>query len=187
MVLGRISPMQSNDLGEIVGPISEAYISRPAPGKHISFDGRLLHGAPADADVWKLAAPAAVGTAKASRVTFLVNVWLNHVPSSAEPFPADRIAQLTPHDLALRKPDVEPVEKEATSLEVGSDSEGSKVVEMGFDAGAPVALRLPLPVASLETAGGGPGSVTEGGSWLLNYPVTEGPGGAVGICRISPK
>lgn len=185
MVLGRISPMQSDDLGVIVGPINKAFLSRPAPGKHISFDGRMLHGAPADANIWKQTASVA-GTADASRVTFLVNVWLNHVPSSAEPFPTDRIAQLTPKDLVLRKPDVQPMERDATSLDVCSAS-GSKLVEMSFVAGVPVALCLPLPVASLETAGGAKDSSTEGGTWILNYPVTEGPGGPEGICRISRK
>lgn len=52
-------------------------------GKHISFDGRLLHGAPAGADLWNIGrnhTEASTG----SRVTFLVNIWLNYVPLSTE-------------------------------------------------------------------------------------------------------
>eukprot|EP00961_Rhodomonas_salina_P295751 3935761-Rhodomonas_salina.1 len=31
---------------------TQAFLSRPLAGKHIAFDGRLLHGAPADANAW---------------------------------------------------------------------------------------------------------------------------------------
>ena len=46
--------------------IGRAWVSFPAPLKHMSFDGRLLHGAPA----LQLLRPDAV------RVTFLANVGL---------------------------------------------------------------------------------------------------------------
>lgn len=52
-----------------------AHVSHPRVGKHVCFDGRFLHSA-----VSEFAQP---GTATA-RVTFLVNVWLNHRPLSVE-------------------------------------------------------------------------------------------------------
>ena len=48
----------------------------PAAGRHLAFDGRMLHGAPSGLG----GAPPARGR----RCTFLVNVWLNHVPWGAE-------------------------------------------------------------------------------------------------------
>jgi len=58
-------------------PIHRAEAAFPRVGRHISFDGRMLHGAPSD-----IAAAAAAPGAR--RVTFLVNVWLNHVPWGSE-------------------------------------------------------------------------------------------------------
>lgn len=51
------------------GAIQEGLLSFPSSGKHIVFDGQLLHGN--IPDVGELG----------ERVTFLVNIWLNHRPS----------------------------------------------------------------------------------------------------------
>jgi hypothetical protein len=82
-------------------------------GKHLSFDGRMLHGAPSDAmadgSFERQCAGAAVhnddddddaGTRKIlarrrRRVTFLVNVWLNYRPYGVEPFPDGMIGKLS--------------------------------------------------------------------------------------------
>jgi len=184
VVLGCVSPMESDALGAIVGPINEAFISRPAAGKHISFDGRLLHGAPADADIWKNSALADVR--KGSRVTFLVNVWLNHAPSSAEPLPADKAAQLATTSVCLRQSSSEPAELEATSLDMAAQSDSNKILDMRFIAPTPVVLRFPLPVNHLQgVAAGSESAAVEGGSWLLKYPVTDSPDGPQGPCCIS--
>jgi hypothetical protein len=82
--------------------ISKAYVSYPKIGKHTSFDGRLLHGAPSDIF------PSLEALSKAKngpeeppskrlktepeqesdkpqpRITLLVNIWLNHCPMDAE-------------------------------------------------------------------------------------------------------
>ena len=195
VVFGCISPMETDTLGKIIGPIDEAFISRPAPGKHISFDGRLLHGAPADANIWK--SPSGTVDSKSSRVTFLVNVWLNHVPSSAEPFPADKVVQLASTSLELRQSAGNHTENKATQVDVhGGRGETSpeaaqdtnKVIEMKFVARAPVTLRLPLPVKDLQGASaqvGKEGATTEGSSWLLKFAVTEAAGVPSGMCDIS--
>jgi hypothetical protein len=91
--------------------LSNAWVSYPKIGKHVAFDGRLLHGAPSDVfpSLRTLLANAAntttseepptkrskVDTLSKSqddhdkqqpqeRVTLLVNVWLNHCPLDAE-------------------------------------------------------------------------------------------------------
>ena len=85
VVLDCISPLLPDETP--CGPIPSATACWPQPGRHLSFDGRKLHGAMSD-----LAASAstAAGSSKAKppkRITLLVNVWLNHVPWGAEPLP----------------------------------------------------------------------------------------------------
>lgn len=55
-----------------------AFISWPRCGKHLSFDGRFLHGAPSNIQK---------KPSEDVRVTFLVNIWLYHKPLGIEPFP----------------------------------------------------------------------------------------------------
>lgn len=58
-------------------------------------DGRLLHGAPSDLSAfWEEGKGAA--SESNCRVTLLVNVWLNHIPASAEPASAEMRGQMTP-------------------------------------------------------------------------------------------
>ena len=78
-----------------------AYASFPVVGKHMSFDGRLLHGVITDGSSWTpdpsndlsgplpppLMGSAATGNARRAapqRVTVLVNVWIGHRPSGAK-------------------------------------------------------------------------------------------------------
>ncbi|CAB9529724.1 expressed unknown protein [Seminavis robusta] len=81
---------------------SKVWLSYPKIGKHMAFDGRLLHGAPSDVFPSLQAMSAAAGTKKEGdeppskrqkvetddmpqeRITLLVNVWLNHCPLDAE-------------------------------------------------------------------------------------------------------
>lgn len=47
----------------------------------MAFDGRYLHGASSDvARLMGIVAPEQQDGARAPRVTFLVNIWLNHRP-----------------------------------------------------------------------------------------------------------
>ena len=63
-------------------------MSHPAVGKHIAFDGELLHGVP----------PELMGPQPEAgpfeRVTFLVNLWLAGPLSGIEEFPADVASML---------------------------------------------------------------------------------------------
>ena len=74
LVLERPSPLLAQQ--PCTGPVPAAEACWPAAGRHLAFDGRMLHGAPSGLG----GAPAARGR----RCNFLVNVWLNHVPWGAE-------------------------------------------------------------------------------------------------------
>ena len=73
------------------GPIARAWLSAPRARKHVCFDGRLLHGAPAAFGRARAGVDAAgrrgAAAAAAPRVTFLVNIWLNHRPLGVARFP----------------------------------------------------------------------------------------------------
>ena len=85
-------------------------LSYPTPGKHLVFDGRFLHAAPTLLNEGVATAAAAAiaataegkdgkegkedvagdgGSAGSVRVTFLVNIWLNHQPVGIAPFPTE--------------------------------------------------------------------------------------------------
>jgi len=87
--------------------ISEMMVSHPAPQKHLVFDGRLLHGAPSHFALRRQAQPqsqlqtSAAPTATSDdssdndqhmRITFLVNIWIDHKPVAVETLP-DSIRQ----------------------------------------------------------------------------------------------
>lgn len=99
---GRNYPTSEPD-DAINCPLQMCVLSRPAVGKHITFDGLHLHGAPADlyeedtssnsVDEDEEEESDEEGSSKRpSRVTFLVNIWLNHVPTQAVPLDDDLAA-----------------------------------------------------------------------------------------------
>ncbi|CAM9153425.1 unnamed protein product [Hapterophycus canaliculatus] len=148
IILEKKGPMACEDVRGVSGESSKAWISRPNLGKHICFDGRYLHAAPADLAVPPSPAPpghrdvetkkrdkdgepksappvgaaGVVATAASTidsarrcpatngggvrssgrRVTFLVNVWLNHAPKTAAPLPGTTAAKLSRGTLAAR-------------------------------------------------------------------------------------
>jgi hypothetical protein len=77
LVLNQRCPVEYDAVPEVFGEVSEGWLSFPLAGKHMSFDGQLLHGAPHQL------APPPVQQAEV-RVTFLANVWLNYHPSGLE-------------------------------------------------------------------------------------------------------
>ena len=88
LVLDHVPPMMYEDVEQFRGPVGQGYLSFPKRGKHIAFDGRLLHGAPRE-----LAKPRHVEKGY-ERVSFLVNIWLNYRPRAIEPFPEEEIGNL---------------------------------------------------------------------------------------------
>ena len=74
-------------VADVYGAVSAATLSFPRTGKHLVFDGRLLHGAvPVVAD----------DPSSSPRITFLVNIWLDHRPVQIEPMLAALAERLTP-------------------------------------------------------------------------------------------
>ena len=75
--------------------MSHVYLSRPTTGKHVKFDGSLLHGAiPLDMSNSSTAKnqwsqPQDASSCSLLRVTFLVNLWKDHQPMGIHPLPDD--------------------------------------------------------------------------------------------------
>lgn len=106
-------------------PLDRVYVSYPAPCKHVSFDGRYLHGAPDCTALRRTgtttttttpssASPSSSSSVTAStpsshlRITFLVNIWLNHRPLGVSPLPEDLSAmvnRVVPLDSAALRSD----------------------------------------------------------------------------------
>ena len=131
VVMDRHSPQQGN-IESLNGDIRKGWVSHPRIGRHLAFDGRLLHGAPAtffppaaasqntgtvDDDNESKPPPAKKAKVESEstpqndhpinqRITLLVNVWVNHCPLDAEPLDDDVCSQLkTPSDaLRLKQP-----------------------------------------------------------------------------------
>ena len=108
LVLDCRAPMETVDSCE--SDASTVWVSCPVQGKHMCFDGRFLHSASAElahemeGDAWDTSNAQGKGKKEEEpRVTFLVNVWLNHRPEAAVPLKdkvASRLSQTrVTHDL----------------------------------------------------------------------------------------
>ena len=93
------------------GPADSVIVSKPSLGKHIKFDGRLLHAAPSSLILGNssnenqneiesknkskkiIPAPSIFNN---KRITFLVNIWLNHIPIQAKAFPVESLKRFSP-------------------------------------------------------------------------------------------
>ena len=108
----RPPPPSDPEKQSLNGSIKKAWLSHPAFGKHVSFDGRLLHGAPGkyfpsvakksndstsepQAKRLKTEGDVDIFSGSGKRVTFLVNIWLNHCPIESEPLEDDIVDKLT--------------------------------------------------------------------------------------------
>jgi len=132
LVLDEKSPTNNNTASSLNGNVERSWLSSPSIGKHISFDGRLLHGAPGaffpaasnprkqqqqqtqpfDAEIHSTSKMnkkskmtedkqiiisednSVTFTTSNKRITFLVNIWLNHCPLDAELLDQDVCDQL---------------------------------------------------------------------------------------------
>ena len=95
-------------------------------GKHVAFDGRLLHGVFPELTPGEATGDPASG----SRVTFLVNIWLNHRPRDVRRLPDDVARALTPN-------------AEIERLRLGEPREGLGMTGV-VDDSSPKTLREPL-------------------------------------------
>ncbi|CAK9014963.1 unnamed protein product [Durusdinium trenchii] len=77
-----------------------AHLSLPVRGKHICFDGTLLHAAPVELrDAFNFSFNASdklTGKKRSTRTTLLVNIWCGHVPRDPQRLPAEMASKLSP-------------------------------------------------------------------------------------------
>jgi hypothetical protein len=112
-IVKKVGSVYSQD--DHSGETNEIVINKPIIGKHIKFDGRLLHAAPAldlvDLNIdpkEKIADRNTNDIAKLEsehqpkRITFLVNIWLNHIPIQAQSYPIDAINDFISPVLGLK-------------------------------------------------------------------------------------
>ena len=92
--------------GDAMGKVDRVGVIWPTSFKHMSFDGRFLHGGVGDlcpeGDSWppkRMPTVNVEGAAEVKRfrreemrITFLVNVWLNHKPFAIERCVAEYVA-----------------------------------------------------------------------------------------------
>ena len=131
LVLNKQSPTPGiNIVDKFGGDVDKGWLSGPKFGKHIAFDGRLLHGAPAtffpgSNDDKNISQSDETHEPHAKRqkvmnnqnqenskdkqepklrVTFMVNIWLNHCPLDADLLDDDIVSKLkTPWDTSLEQ------------------------------------------------------------------------------------
>ena len=129
------------------GRLAHAVLSYPRQGKHLAFDGRMLHGAPAELS----APPPRVDVAPGGerlRVSILVNLW-PHRPLSRGALPQALAATLAAREhpsggaqpwalpsLLSIGPTVAPALPTAcAAAEVGPDGDGAAARTIGLDVG----------------------------------------------------
>lgn len=100
----------------IVGLADSFTASKPIMCKHITFNGALLHAAPSDlTEVDDAESDAESEDSEDSeeseesddadavnRVTFLVNIWINHIPSQSKRFPAKQLSKFQKFNKAIK-------------------------------------------------------------------------------------
>lgn len=153
LVVDRRNPSRPGEVPSIYGAIEQGLLSHPSVGKHIVFDGQLLHGtAPQPSKSTDAACEAGP---ERERVTFLVNVWLNHRPSHCRPVPEDLARRLGDAALPLSIPT--PTEPAIETAEEGGGSsgrgEGGLALEASFGRTRPHAHRLRASLPGLPRGG----------------------------------
>ena len=119
-------------------PIDEMYISFPETSKHISFDGRYLHGAPIVPSINLLRKLCRNSpTASHDRVTFLVNIWIHHIPSEVQRLPPQIAKKLPSSDQFLNNSHslsslIQPCKQELSVISIlGKESRVSRYKRTG--------------------------------------------------------
>ena len=87
-----VLPARADALGDAVPTGGGAFVSFPHAGKHLCFDGTLLHGCPHALAVEMEAEIRPEIRAEIRRLTLLVNLWRRHRPAGPRPLPR-RVAE----------------------------------------------------------------------------------------------
>jgi len=145
-------------------PIRRGLASWPSAGKHLSFDGRHLHGVPHELLQIPVlpppGRPAAVAeAARGQRVTFLVNIWLNYRPLGIQPFPDTLVCRMSAarHVGSLfRAPCCgKPICRAEESIAASTKDSETGLTATSFQmegSGGPYHLTLRLPMLALRNA-----------------------------------
>ena len=170
-IMNKKSPVPSDvEKKSLNGSIDKGWLACPSMGKHIAFDGRLLHGAigtflsksastinnmDGEERGAKRRKVGEDGEAKecdniSKRVTFMVNVWINHCPIDAELFDDEICSQMKTYW------ENEKVEANGTKLK--GDPSYKKPLELTLDG---VDKRNNVYVKKVSLAKGESESVTE--------------------------
>ena len=163
LVLQQRCPVEYDAVPEAFGSISEGWLSYPLPGKHMSFDGRFLHGAPASL------APVTSGSDEL-RITFLANIWLNYHPSGLEMFPASEMASLMTTPQQLRQLSLDLATTDTPVELTGPSSSDPYELELNFggQTGRDWQAVVPLPHAALS-------ALPPGAAAHIRWPYWKGP------------
>ena len=86
LVMDKTAPVMYEEIDLFRGVVTSAVLSHPEVGKHLSFDGRMLHGAPREMGRENL-------DENKLRVSFLVNIWLGHKPRDLDLFPEEGLTE----------------------------------------------------------------------------------------------
>jgi hypothetical protein len=122
---------------DIDAPIDSVGIVFPSIGKHLAFNGALLHGAPAVLRSLEQEGEGeegedeegvrGVGEEEESsewRITFLVNVWIGHRPCGIAPLPEEILQSLSSPSLSLvLQPEEQPIRIQITEETVSEACE----------------------------------------------------------------
>ena len=128
--------------------IHSAHLSLPVPGKHICFDGTLLHGAPVELrNVFGSCVPR-TGKKRSARSTLLVNIWRGHRPRDPQRLPSEVAAKLGP--VTVASPFTLGSQRAAASCELVV-GRGVSAQEMSWSFGESDGLSVAFPVP-LEAA-----------------------------------
>ena len=157
------------------GAIGGGTLSYPKRGKHLVFDGRHLHGA-----VPTRTERAGDVRRGATRVSFLVNVWLNHRPRGIESLPAELLPQLSKSLLVVEAPS-----RSASAGSSANDDDTGSASPLRSLRAADAAADVPA-IAHLGGDGGAyndDGGVADGGSGSSG---DSGVGGGDGNDLLTP-
>lgn len=124
-------------------PIGMMLLSHAVKGKHIAFDGRLLHGAPSNAALQphrtKEAEDSSPPPSSSLRVTFLVNIWLTGKPAGVDVLPENirsKVMSASSKSKVLSGTAPEFRERNVARLAVGESSSYERIVLPFLSSGA---------------------------------------------------
>lgn len=93
IVLDHVGSPNTN-ISSCIDNVSNVWLSEPREFKHFIFDGRFLHGASDSIFEGDEVSRENENDSSRRRVTFLVNIWLNHIPIESKPLPSSVVRKL---------------------------------------------------------------------------------------------